>query len=229
MPNLYHVLNDFMVTSFREFSILVAELADYTDFIPLVLLLFIKKRKPEYNYLLANFFIVTVIKIITNVLADKVANNMPLYHLISLVELVFLTLFYTQILKFKRQTTRVLLAAFLVLNVANSIFLQSIYEWNSYAISLNTLLYIYFGLYFFYRVYAKEETTNLFKYPLFYINVGFLVFFASTFFLFAMGAILLSSYGNSFYENTWIIQSISNILKNFVLAYGLVLVIRNYE
>ncbi len=220
-----------MLVESRDFYIWVEVIADYSDFIPFFLLASLKKRKTCYNLLLANFAIISVVKVITNIMADNGIPNLPLYHLMSVVELVFLTLFYAEILNFKKKVTLAILIPFLAFNIISSLFLQEINEWNSYSQTLNNLLFMYFGLHFYYHLYKKEETADVFRSPLFLINTSFLFYFSSTFFLFAMGEYFFTAdrTGTTFFDNTWIVSSISNFIKNIIMCVGLVILKRNYN
>ena len=154
------------------------------------------------------------------VTAMLVWNNMILFHLLAIVEVVVLYYFYHRII-FNRSPKLLVIAVLILINVANSMFNEGIMEFNSTAWSLDIIFLLSLGLMYLYRVYQDLESVPLDRSPLFIINTGLLLYFSGSLFTYILGSKILSKESQDFFHNAWIIQSLANIIKNVAISYGL--------
>lgn len=133
------------------------------------------------------------INLIAILLANNGKNNLPLLHLLTLVELYFLLKFYSAL--FEGRTTVIIkyISVIAILaSLANSIWLQNIYKFNSYARALVAISIILLSLLYFIKVPEnKKVPAELF------IVYGLLLYYAGSFFLFLFSNYLKSGYGLS--------------------------------
>ncbi len=111
-------------------------------------------------------------------------NNYPFLHVFTIIEFAALTYIYSlhlrTILSYK--VILVLVLSFILYSVLNSIFIQSIYQFNTYARGVEFILLILFALLYFYTIYINE-VSSITKVPMFWINLGVLVYYTSSFFV----------------------------------------------
>ncbi|HLZ16856.1 MAG TPA: hypothetical protein VKQ08_07440 [Cyclobacteriaceae bacterium] len=205
--------------SFKEINILVSNISETSELFPFCLAFFLVK-KPPYNLLGWFFFISAPIKILSMVTAMYVMNNMVLFHVLAVVEVVLLYLFYDRII-FNRPPNWYLVALLILVNLLNSLFNENIFQFNSIGWSINIIILLSLGLKYFHKIYQGLETTQFERSPLFIINTGLLVYFTGSLFTYILGSKILSKDSQDFFNNAWVIQSFSNISKNLIVGYGL--------
>jgi len=205
--------------SFKAFNILLSNISETSELIPFFLSFYLLK-KPPYHLLGWFFFISAPIKLLSMITAMFVMNNMILFHLLAVVEVVMLYVFYNRII-FNRVPNAYILAALIIVNLLNSLLNENIYQFNSTAWSLNVIFLLGFGLRYLYKIYQDLESTQLEQSPLFIIDTGLLVYFSGSLFTYILGSEILSRQSAGFFSNAWVIQSFSNISKNVMVSYGL--------
>ena len=206
--------------SFTTIVYSISSLSDLSEFIPLFIWALYSKKGMPYSILGIFFFLSAFIKLGTLITAELGIHNMPAFHFLACWEIVMIFCFYN-----KLSTNRINLpgVAFLILlNAANSIFVQPLQAFNSIAWTINMIALIGIGLAYLFKVYKTEEDyTPLEKRPDFIITTGFLIYAAGSLFTYLMGTSILSGKAEGFFYNAWIFQSVSNIIKNIIVSYGL--------
>lgn len=127
------------------------------------------------------------------ILSNRGINNLPLLHLLTLVELYFLLKFYSTLFE---DSTAVMIkygcAIAILASLANSIWLQSIYTFNSYARGVVAICIILSSLIYFIRIPEdKKRPAELI------IVYGLLFYYAGSFFLFLFSNYLKKGYASS--------------------------------
>lgn len=152
---------------------------------------------------------------------------MPAYHLLAALEIISVYCFYN-LLVLKKIFYQGVFALF-VIQLVNTVFFQDIWAFNSIAWTINMMVIIMMGLIFFYKVYKEEdgERLPLESRPDFIITCGWLMYAAGSLFTYLMGTEILSGNPEGFFKNAWVFQSVSNILKNVIIAYGFLLTRKN--
>jgi len=117
-------------------------------------------------------------------------NNLPLLHVYTILEFGFIALFYG--LEFRRTWLLTWLAlGFAQIAILNTIFLQPLHTYNSYARSLEAIMVLVCVLLSLYRQLLAGGQ-KLRHQPLFWVNLAFLFYFSGSLFLFIAGNYLLS-------------------------------------
>lgn len=144
-------------------------------------------------------------------------NNMPLYHLLAWIEFIFLFFFYRGLM-----TGLPLAILFLVIgfNIYDSLFLEDIHAFNSIGWSVNTFVLMIIGLVCLYQLYRDAEDYSA-MHSIFIIHCGLLIYFAGSLFTYLLGWYILSQDAVGFFHNGWLIQCAANILRNFIVSYGI--------
>jgi hypothetical protein len=118
-----------------------------------------KTLKNLYHYI----FLCAVISILADILNIYQQNNLSLLHLLTLGEFVLLSLFYREMITKPNLKTKgflIFIAFISILIISNSIFLQDIFTYNTYAKSLVQVIIITYSIIYFYNL-----TVNLDEEP----------------------------------------------------------------
>ncbi len=114
-------------------------------------------------------------------------HNLWLLHIFTLGEFIILSLFYRQLFT-KNPKLKQFIAYFLpigsLLIILNTIFLQSLTEYNSYAKTFVQCFTIAYSVYYFYILSTREILTEQRFKALHLINSAILLYYAGSFFIF---------------------------------------------
>lgn len=123
-------------------------------------------------------------------------RNLHILHVYTILEFNIIALFYWAFFGtfYLRLLVPGIMVGFTVLAILNSLFLQSLSVYNTYARGLEAVLIIGMAVLCYYKILTELSTKRLDKDPVFWINTGFLLYFAgSLFFLILSNALLVKS------------------------------------
>jgi len=165
----------------------------------------------------------TFISIYSSIQNSIDINNMPSLHLLTVLEFLCIAFFYASVFKNKslKRITVVVGIGFTLFSSFNSFFLQDIYTYNSYARGLEAFLVICLSLLYFYEMLQRQEEERLEQNPTFWFNTAFLLYFASTQFLFLFNNLILSTYSTDIAKLFWDVHAFVCILYYLLLAVGI--------
>src|SRR5260221_4395434 len=136
----------------KFFTLLAGGTSDISELIPVIIYLKYVFKKQPYM-ILGNYFILSAsIKVLTLVTALMIIHNMPAYHLLVIIEAVFLYVFYARII-YNSQPQIWIIAILILLNVLNSLFYESIYQFNSVGWTFCIIFLLCLGLRYLYKLY----------------------------------------------------------------------------
>lgn len=194
-----------------------------TIFLPITIsVVKFKILENELKTLSIFLYIAAVFEIIFITLANYSINNLPFFHLWTIIEFFLLGLIFYRVFThhLSKKAIIVTIIAFVAFAVINALFIQTIYEFNTIARAVESFLLILLALLFFYKVFQESTVMRLEKYPMFWINSGILVYFCGSFFLFIFSNYILEQSRNELYAY-WGIHSALNIVLNLFFAMGL--------
>ncbi|TAE12090.1 MAG: hypothetical protein EAZ95_12780 [Bacteroidetes bacterium] len=143
---------------------------------------------------------------------------------ISNVYVLFGTLLIVQIYRqagtLSKQFSLIISGAFGIFWVVNAFFIQGFYEHNSYTATVYCILPICFASVCFYKMLINSEMENVLSFPIFWINVGMMVYFATSIFIFTFSDYLLK-YSLALNVHIWFVHSIFLGLFFVFLSIGL--------
>jgi hypothetical protein len=115
-------------------------------------------------------------------------NNLYLLHIYTCIELLFICLFFGEVFDNKRMKKWLVVLAliYIAAAISNSILLQDINKFNTYARSVSAIITISFCLYYYKTKLAMTETYRWRREPVFWFVTGFLIYFSSSLFLFIL-------------------------------------------
>lgn len=205
---------------FTTITFFISASSDISETLAFVVWLVFARKKKAYSLLGAFLGVSAMLKMLTLISAKLNVHNMPLYHLLAVTEVVLVYCFYSRLV-FKK----ILLpgaALLLLFNVINSIFIQSIFTFNSLAWSINMVVLIIMGISYLFKLYNNEnDDSPLEERPNFIITAGWLIYASGSLFTYLLGTSILSGKAAGFFHNAWIFQCMSNLFKNVLISYGL--------
>jgi hypothetical protein len=169
-------------------------------------------------YLIFNLFI----EISARAAAIFFRQNLPLLHLYTLGEYWLLSLFYREILDKEsvfQGYFKWIVPTVLTLVVCNTVFLQSIFEFNSYAKTLVQFLIILYALDYSFRFSEREAATSPTERQLRLVNAAVLVYYCGSLFIFMSNHFALRM-GNAI-KILWDINSVLNLIFQIVVLVAL--------
>lgn len=169
-----------------------------------------------------HLFIACATEITSYILMKRGLNNLPLLHLYTLTEFILLYLFYDIYFAatFPKWPLRAIAISFVLFSLVNSLFIQSIYRFNTYARALEALLLIIFSLLCFYKISQSSQHTKIRRDPVTWINSGILIYFSGGFVLFILSNYILPM-GHKLNTQIWAVHSFLSILLYVFISIGL--------
>ena len=207
--------------SFAELQMFIVELADFSEFLPILLFIFLKQYK-LFPILLFSLLIHVFLEQYTLYLADQKQYNLDIYHVIGLLELIFISAFY------KRNTSLpkslyYLFFLVVIIYVFNSLFWEQYWiHINAFGRSLSSLFLLLLGFNYLFNVYKEEKILNLHRSGFFIINAGLMFYFATSFFTLLFSRKILEVEFYSWFGATWNLHSLADIIRSIIIALGII-------
>lgn len=141
-----------------------------------------------------------------------IKNNLFLLHIFTIIEFALIALIYQGSLKvFKRKNIMYgLIAGFSIYSILNSLFHESIFQFNAYARAIEALIIISISLLYFYSTLKNMTEKHLERSPIFWVSAGSLLYFSSSLFIFIYSNILFGDNRNSI--TIWGLHAIMSII-----------------
>ncbi|RYD56262.1 MAG: hypothetical protein EOP56_13085 [Sphingobacteriales bacterium] len=193
--------------------------------VPLGILLPLTIALRRYKYLpvaLKWFIGYLLLGVLTNVIVKTLAtqgiNNMPVFHVYTILEFSLLSIFFRQLF-FRRLhlILPIIAVVFTVFCLTNMLLWQPISEYNSYSRSAEAILIMVYAI-----IYFKEALDDQHAIPqkltVTWINAGLLLYFSGSLFLFICGNYILANV--SLNTIIWNIHASMVLLMYILFAVG---------
>lgn len=127
-------------------------------------------------------------------------NNMPVYAVFNLIQLLVLGSYFDRIIdSFRTGSTGLKLALLGVgIGIADIIFIQPLSAFNSYFLLLESIAIISFSLFFFARLMLRKDSESILSNPHFWITCVLTFFWSFTFFYWGLRDYMLSTHPDKF-------------------------------
>jgi hypothetical protein len=188
-------------------------------------LLIYRKLKGELKTFVWFLFLSGFIELISRILWSQRTNNLPLLHLYTAGGFVCLAWFYSAVLKdfVSQKIIWVTTLLFLVFTLINSLFIQNIYTFNSYALTVESVLIIILSL-FTYMVLlndiVREKRKHLIK-SLNWINSGLFIYYTSSLLIFYFGDLFTKQFPVYLNQYTWVLHALFSLVMYSCFFVGL--------
>jgi hypothetical protein len=152
-------------------------------------------------------------------------NNMPLLHAYVGIGFLLLALFYKKVLEGFISAVLIysVAAVFLILTFLNSLFLQSVHTFNSYALTLESVLLIIFSLTTYILLLdetVKEKRRSMVS-SINWINSGIFIYYVSNLLIFYFSGYISRYFSREFNRYTWVLHSFFSVVMYTFFFIGL--------
>lgn len=170
-------------------------------------------------------FMSGLIELISRILWLQSRNNMPLLHLYVAGGFVLLALFYQKVLDgfINKKIILAITVFFLLASLINSIFIQTIYTFNSYALTVEAIIIIILSLSTFFLMLndiVRQHRLGLVK-SLNWINSGLFVYYSSSLLIFYFGNLITHFLSKESSLYTWVLHSFFSMIMYICFFIGL--------
>jgi hypothetical protein len=150
-------------------------------------------------------------EIISKIISLQKINNLPLLHIYVAGGFVCLALFYEAVLDrfIDKKIIRGILITFLVFTISNSIFIQPLTTFNSYALTVESILVVILALTTYIVMMndeVKQKRQELAS-SLNWINSGLFIYYTSSLIIFYYSNTLVLFFPKQFNLQTWILHA----------------------
>lgn len=206
-----------------EISRFIINTSVFVTFLPLGLSLFWRKNLTGAMFVYFCFSIlVATAQIIAHITKKLHIVNLPVLHVYTVVEFCWITWFYHVAMPtyFTRKLAIGTIIIFALAALLNTLYLQPVTQFNTYARTLASLIVICYALTYFYKLITEVQITNLERDPIFWINTGFLIYFSGGTLLFVFSNFILP-FKSSLNIYVWALHAIFSILLYLIQSIGI--------
>jgi hypothetical protein len=171
-------------------------------------------------------FIYLIIAGLTNVVAAALAfrriNNLPLLHIYTIVELILLSMFFysvfnNPVVKKWVQVIAILFSLFCLINLS---FFQSIFTFNTYPRSVESIILITFSALYFYKQTDRNNLAPWSGQPETWIVIGIILYFSSALIQFSFSNIVSKKVSFDTKKIIWNIHASLVLVMYLLFAAG---------
>ncbi|GAB3996297.1 hypothetical protein GCM10028807_38490 [Spirosoma daeguense] len=149
--------------------------------------------------------------------------NLFLLHLYTPIEFNIIALFYRRFFSnfYPKWLVIALLLIFNSFVILNVLFVQPLTVFNTYSRGLESLMVIGLAVLCFYKMLTELDVKHPETYPVFWINTGFLLYFAGSLILFVLANITIEQPNQSLSLMSWGLHSCLFVLMHLAIGLGL--------
>jgi hypothetical protein len=192
-------------------------------FIPLLVSVINYKKYPVALKNITWYLVVSAAsQILSYILWKQHKRNLPILHIYTMAEYLVLVSFYSIILKgfLAKKIFPVLAALGLVFFVVDTVFIENIYKYNTYARSAEALVFIFLSMCWYIKIVSVTPEDIVLVNTLKYINSAFLIYFSGSLILFSLSNII-SNLSLAMKLNIWTLHTSFAFLLYLLIAIGL--------
>ncbi len=200
-----------------------------------LLLVLVYRRRLDHSLKVFRWFIIcsAIVQMIALVLWMLKKNNMPLLHMYVPVGFATLSWYYRAVLGklIGKRMMVVVTLSFVCFSIINSVFFQPIFIFNSYALTVESVLFIILSIFTFIVLLNQELPPVLqnVRQSLSWINSGVLIYYAPTLLLFYFSNYGLRHYSVTINAYSWVFHSVASIVMYVCFFTGIWKQIREYR
>ena len=145
-----------------------------------------KRVSKPYSLFPFYFLVIMFFEMLSKYMAYHDGNNKAVYHVLIPIQILAYTYFYLKAFKNKKTQFTVLGVGLLLtcFCICNSLFVQAVTDMPTYSFIVISTFVIVLSLIVFKKILEHPTKLKIFAHPLFWFNLGSLVFYCLTFFVF---------------------------------------------
>ncbi|WP_436517670.1 hypothetical protein [Ekhidna sp. To15] len=211
------------------FEAIAKAVIDYSDIAAYIVgvytIVIYKKLPKEIKYFSWFIFVSFTVQVVASILFHNKENNLPVLHVYTVVGFVCLMVFYNKVFDglIRPKILWVVAGLFVTFSIINSIFIQNINTFNSYALSVEAVIIIILSLttfVFLMNDIVKERRVAIVK-SISWINAGLFIYYSSSLLVFYFGNMIISFSQTPLVRYTWFIYALFSIIMYICFFVGL--------
>lgn len=179
-----------------------------------------KSLTSEIKYFTLYLGLSFLTQVFSQCLAENSITNLPLLHLYTPLEFLFLSFFYKKVLKNEswfQKWINYIIGVGLLLIIANSVFLQPIFSFNSNAKTLSQVLIMIYPIsYYFSVLHKRTPSTPLLN----LLNAAILLYYAGSFFIFMFSNVLLKNLSTETQRLFWFFNALLYLIFQLLVLFA---------
>lgn len=184
-----------------------------------------KTLKAELKVFSFFLFLSGIIQLVSLILWFNRQNNLPLLHVYVAAGFVCLAWFYRIMLSdfINSRIIWTIALVFLGFTICNSLFIQKISTFNSYALTVECILVVTLSLstYLLFLNLAAAGNSKENTRSLGWINTGLFIYYSSTLIIFYSGHVLMDRFPLFLNRYTWVLHSFFSVIMYICFFIGL--------
>ena len=194
--------------------------------IPIIIVISRPGRIPAYaKWLLIYLVIAAIVNTTAIILTWNRVHNLWLLHIYTILE-SFLLLYYFKLIIINKSVNliiRVLLWAFPLFCIINFLFLQSFYNFNTYARPVEAIMFITLCAVYWWQENKEDSEKSWGNIPNNWIVTGLMLYFAGAFFLFLLAKYIMTGVANKKAWNlVWDTHATLVLIMYLLMAIGFI-------
>jgi len=202
---------------------ILIEYATGIVFLPLLLSILYYKRFPAALKNVTYYMIAAATtELLSYIMWKQRKNNLPLLHIYTIIEYLLLLKFYYSILKdfLPKALFIILVAVPPLFFILDSLFIESIYNFNPYARSVESLIIIFLAMSWYLKLVSADMRDLTLAKSLKFINSAFLIYFSGSVVLFSFSD-AISRLVQNLRFSIWTVHTLLTVTLYILLASGL--------
>jgi hypothetical protein len=162
-------------------------------------------------------------EIISLLTAALSIHNLHILHVYTILEFNLIALFYHRFFGrfYPHWLMPLLMVFFTGFAILNSLLLQPLNQYNTYARGLEALMVIALALLCFYKILTELPAERLDKHPVFWINAGYLLYFAGSLFFLILSNSVINESNRALILMVFGLHSLLMVLMHLLVGVGL--------
>ena len=150
-------------------------------------------------------------------------NNLPVLHIFTLVEFVFIWYIFHEHIRtvIPLRVGALFMVLFVAFTITNSLWIQSVFRFNSYARGIEILLILLYCLVYIYTLLTSDNTVLLRRIPMFWFATGALLYYTMSFFLFLLSNDMLIHFPKGTNMISWGLHGVFLVIYHVFLSVAL--------
>jgi hypothetical protein len=176
-------------------------------------------------------FLSGIIQVISLVCWFNKINNFPLLHLYTPLSFISMAAFYVQVLQgfIKPRVIWGVAIAFTCYTLLNSLFVQGIFSFNSYALTVQAVLVVIVTLsaYMLFLQKATKASRGQLMKSFHWINSGLFIYYSSSLLIFNLGGLFARYFSPEMIRYIWVVHDFFSVIMYTCFFIGLCKQTRN--
>jgi hypothetical protein len=205
----------------------IAEIITYCSvFSVLIPIFFLLRKKQNFKNpiikILGTLLFVSAFSDLASLILFKLGgkSSMPIINPFFITQFVLLSCVYYRLLKNKK-IIYIAVIIFLLFSVFNIVFIQPFTEFQSWPVTLGSIILMCYSILYFLQLLDFPPTLNLFRHFSFWFNMAVFYYFGASFLVFISINYVLQTQSVEFSKMVWGFHNVNNIIKNILFAIAI--------